>query len=69
VGRLAVPASGRVYVDTQVVIYTVEKHPVHERRLRPLWQAVQAGSIEVVTSELTLLEVLVAPLRRGDRSG
>jgi predicted nucleic acid-binding protein len=47
-------------------IYTVERHPVYEPLLLPCWQRVQAGAVEVVASELTLLEALVAPLRQGD---
>ncbi len=36
--------------------------------LLPLWAALDAKTIEVVTSELTLLETLVKPLRDGDQS-
>lgn len=65
-GSLAVPAGGPVYVDAQVVIYSVEKHPTYAPLLRPLWAAVQAGTVQAVTSELTELEVLVGPLKAGD---
>lgn len=65
-GTLALPPSGPVYTDAQVVIYSVEKHPVYAPVIRPLWHAVQAGSLEVVCSELTVLESLVGPLKRGD---
>jgi predicted nucleic acid-binding protein len=34
--------------------------------LVPLWQAAQAQAIEVVSSELALMETLVGPLKRGD---
>lgn len=34
--------------------------------LRPFWEEVQAGRLEAATSELTLMETLVAPLRNGD---
>lgn len=33
---------------------------------RPLWRAAQAGTIAVISSDLTLLETLVRPLRLGD---
>jgi predicted nucleic acid-binding protein len=55
-----------VYVDTQVVIYTVERHPVYLPLVEPLWRAAQAGSIAVVSSELTLMECMVMPMRVGD---
>lgn len=62
-GPLILPTSGRVYIDAQIIIYTVDKEPNFWPRLQPLWQAVQSGSIELVTSELTMLECLVIPLR------
>jgi predicted nucleic acid-binding protein len=55
-----------VYLDANPIIYTVEKHPVYGPLLQPLWQAAQAKTIEVVTSELALLETLVGPLKKGD---
>lgn len=65
-GTLTIPARGCVYVDAQVVIYSVEKHPTYAALVRPLWAAVQAGTVEAVTSELTEMEVLVGPLKAGD---
>jgi predicted nucleic acid-binding protein len=41
----------------------VEKHPIYAPLLRPLWESVARGGLEVVSSELTLLEVLVGPLK------
>jgi predicted nucleic acid-binding protein len=57
-----------VYVDSQVVIYTVEAHPLYGPLLEPLWRESRAGQLEVISSELALMEVLVLPLRRGDTS-
>lgn len=37
VGSLSLPGSGLVYVDSQILIYTVERHPVYEPLLAPLW--------------------------------
>ena len=65
-GSLTIPASGLVYADTQAVIYSVETHAPYWSLLQPLWQAAQAGSITIVSSELTLMETLVGPLRNGD---
>jgi predicted nucleic acid-binding protein len=55
-------------VDTSIIIYTVEKFPQYFSALLPLWTSLQAGAIAVFTSELTLIEVLVAPLRDQDRT-
>jgi hypothetical protein len=60
-GSLILPPSGPVYVDAQIIIYSVEKHPAYSPALRPLWEAVARGDLEVLTSELTLMETLVGP--------
>jgi predicted nucleic acid-binding protein len=66
VGSLNLPSTGTVYVDTQIVIYSVETHASYWPVRRPLWAGLQNLSFSVVSSELTLLEVLVAPIRAGD---
>lgn len=65
-GSLTLPSSGLVYFDANPVIYSVEKHPVYGPLLQPLWQAAQAKTIEIVSSDLVLLETLVGPLIAGD---
>jgi predicted nucleic acid-binding protein len=66
VGSLTLPSGGLVYLDANPVIYSVEKHPVYGPLLWPVWQAAQAKTIEIVSSDLVLLETLVGPLRAGD---
>jgi hypothetical protein len=66
VGPLILPASGQVYLDFNPIIYSVEKHPAFGPLLQPLWQAAQAKTIEVVSSDLVLLEALVGPLKTGN---
>ena len=65
-GSIALPTTGLVYVDANVVIDTVEKHPRCSPVLRPLWNAVAAGHARVVVTELILLETLVGPYRAND---
>ena len=65
-GTLTLPTSGLVYLDGNPVIYTVEKHPIYGPLLQPLWQAAQAKGIEVVSSDLVLMETLVGPFKSGD---
>jgi predicted nucleic acid-binding protein len=67
-GSLTLPSSGRVYVDSMTLIYTVEQFAQYWPLLQPLWAAAAAGSIEVISSELIITEVLVAPLRSGNRT-
>jgi predicted nucleic acid-binding protein len=65
-GSLTLPTSGMVYFDTNPIIYSVEKHPVYGPLLRPAWQAAKAKTIEIVSSDLALMETLVGPLKSGD---
>ncbi len=65
-GSLVLPSSGRVYLDANCFIYSIERIDPYRGMLDTLWRAVSAGQFTVVTSELTLLEVLVKPLKVGD---
>jgi hypothetical protein len=74
-GTLNIPASSLVYVDTSPVIYSVEKFPEYVPLLAPLWLKLQAGEIQIVSSELILMETLVGSIPlfclslRAERSG
>lgn len=65
-GVLNLPATGTVYVDANCVIYSVEKIQPFAALLTPLWYAAASGKLQVITSELTLLESLVGPIRAGN---
>ena len=65
-GSLTLPATGAVYVDAQAVIYSVERHPVYAPVLRPLWAGAEARAVEVLSSDLLVLETLVAPYKNKD---
>ena len=64
-GRLTLPASGSVYVDANTIIYRVEAVQPYLWATQPLWDALDRGTQPVVTSELSLLEVLVKPIQQG----
>jgi len=57
---------GPVGVDTVIFIYFIEEHPQFLRVIEPLFREVDEGRVELITSALTLLEVLVVPYRTGD---
>src|ERR1700722_2307282 len=65
-GSLTVPPLGPVYLDTNAVIYSVEKNPAFWQLLEPLWQAAKARTVEIVSSDLTLMETLVRPMKSND---
>lgn len=65
-GPLNLPAGARVYVDAQVIIYSVEAHPQYWPVLHQVWAEVQSVNATTFSSDLALLECLVHPMRAGD---
>jgi predicted nucleic acid-binding protein len=57
-----------VGLDTAPLIFYIEDHPTYGDLLAPFFEAVRSGEIRIVTSTVTLLEVLVHPLKHGDES-
>lgn len=50
-GRLNIPTSSIVYLDTSIFIYTVESHPDYWLVLQPLWLMFQHKEIERETDQ------------------
>lgn len=65
-GALILPSAGQIYLDANPIIYSVEKHPVYWPLLQPMWQAIKGKPVEIVSSELVLMETLVGPFKSGD---
>ena len=59
--------NGSVAVDTAIFIYLIEEHPQFLPEILPLFREADEGKRQLVTSALTLLEVLVVPYRAGNR--
>ena len=57
---------GPVGLDTVVFIYFIEEHPQYLPLIEPLFAAIDAGTVEGVTSSLIFLETLVVPYRVGN---
>jgi predicted nucleic acid-binding protein len=55
-----------VCLDTAPIIYFIEQNPQYLAKVRPFFLAIDVGDFQAVTSMLTLVEVLVHPLRHGD---
>ena len=66
-GSLNGIAGPTVYLDANVLIYAVENVPIFGDKLRAVFQQIDAGTLQGTTSELSLAETLVRPLRDGDR--
>lgn len=65
VTRFADLVDQRVYVDTNAFVFFLERHPEFYDRVLPLFEAAVQGSLQLVTSELTVAELLVQPYKMG----
>lgn len=52
-----------IALDSCIWIYHLENHPEYAALTRQVLEAVEGGSCQAVSSELTLLEILVRPLQ------
>lgn len=59
-------SSQTIGLDTAPLIYFVEQNADYVDLVRPFFQAIDRGELQVVTSTATLAEVLTQPLRRGN---
>ncbi|MGG6269325.1 type II toxin-antitoxin system VapC family toxin [Leptolyngbya sp. AN03gr2] len=67
-GLLTAIRGNRIYLDTNVWIYAVESYPSFIQDLTALLQSIDQGHQVAITSELSLAEVLVKPLREKDQA-
>ena len=65
-GPLILPTHGPVYLDANGFVYSVERVEPYRTLLEPMWQQARAGEFDVASSDITVLETLVKPLREGD---
>ena len=66
-GPLTLPTHGPVYLDANGFIYSVERVEPYRTLLDPMWQQARAGEFDVASSDITVLETLVKPLREDDK--
>ncbi|MBI9082366.1 MAG: PIN domain-containing protein [Desulfobacterales bacterium] len=57
-----------VGLDTAPLIYFIEEHPAYLETVTLFFEAMERGDFSVVTSTVTLLEVLVHPLRANNKA-
>jgi predicted nucleic acid-binding protein len=65
-GQLNLPIESKVYIDTPVLIYTLENHPDFYPVLKQLWAKFENNQVSIASSELIITEALVSPLRSGN---
>jgi predicted nucleic acid-binding protein len=59
------PLGSRVFVDTAPFIYLFEGHPVLAERYAGLFDAADRGALHLITSVVTVTEVLTGPYKAG----
>jgi predicted nucleic acid-binding protein len=64
----ALKGVARLGVDTAPFIYYIEENPTYLARIAPIFLAADSAQIELVTSTITVSEVLIHPMRLGDDS-
>ncbi len=65
-GALTLPDRGPIYMDTCGFIYSVERIEPYRTLIESMWRRAQTGQFVIVTSELSIMETIVKPLRDGD---
>jgi len=56
-----------VFIDTAPLIFFIEKNPKYSAIVKPVVALIDSGQAKGLTSTITLLEVLVLPLREGNK--
>lgn len=64
-GLLTALQGDRIYLDTNIWIYALEGFPAFLQELTALFQTIDQGNLNAITSELTLAEALVKPIQNG----
>jgi predicted nucleic acid-binding protein len=66
-GALSALAGRRVYLDANVFVYALEALPPWDQIANAVFQLLDTGQASAVTSEFTLTECLVKPLRTANQ--
>jgi predicted nucleic acid-binding protein len=65
-GLLSDIGTGPIGLDSSIFIYYIEENPRYIDLLDPIFDAIAEGCLNAATSALTLLEVMVVPLRASN---
>ena len=56
-----------ICIETAPFIYFVERHPKYIDRMRAIFQRLDQGVFECITSAVTVTEVLMKPIHANDK--
>lgn len=62
----ALQSANRIYVDTSPFIYLVEKQKQSFTKMFRIFELIESTPLQVVTSAITITELIVQPLRSGN---
>ncbi|MBI5670383.1 MAG: type II toxin-antitoxin system VapC family toxin [Chloroflexi bacterium] len=55
----------QLYIDTAPLIYYVEENPTYVEKMEAVFQFIEDNSLEVISSVITLTEVLQQPIQQS----
>jgi predicted nucleic acid-binding protein len=61
----ALQGVARLFLDTAPVIYYVEQNPAYAALVDDIFHRIDSGTLQAITSPITLAECLVVPIRQG----
>jgi len=61
-------SGSKICIDTAPFVYFIENNPKYFAMLEPLFSEIDAEKTNAVTSTITLLEVMVLPLKNNDKA-
>lgn len=62
------PRPALLFIDTNPIVYWLERHPTLADRFRPLFEGHASGDFRFAISTVTIAEVLTGPLRAQDET-
>lgn len=55
----------KLFIDTAPIIYFIEEHPVYVNEVSNIFERTADGTVQVITSVITYIEVLAKPYKLG----
>lgn len=62
---MEIKEGSRIFVDTAPIIYFIESNPIYTHIMDDIFSKTAEGSIQIITSTITFIEVLTKPYMMG----